>query len=123
MTFKLPVYSDERAPIFIVACDAECVIVYCDTNQDASALARLGFVNAPGHGDQIALTRGVADDIEKANLLTTLRDMGIPFGHAPEGWPPSAVFELFRERKLVQGTYKQIFRAGPGVSIRITLDN
>jgi hypothetical protein len=65
--------------------------------------------------------RRVADDTDKATLMA-LRDMGIPFGCAPAGWPPSAIFELLRDRGLVQGQYKQIFR-GHNTIIRITLDN
>jgi hypothetical protein len=122
MNFVAPMYSDELAPIWIVACDADCIIAYCNTLDDASRLVHLGFQNAPGHGDHIAVLRRVADDVDLAMSLMALRDIGIPFGFAPAGWPPSAVFELLRDRGLVQGHYKQIFRAH-NTTIRITLDN
>jgi hypothetical protein len=122
MNFVAPVYSDEQAPIWIVACDADCIIAYCDTLDHASRLVQLGFQNAPGHGDHIAVMRRVADDIDKATSLMALRDMGIPFGFSPAGWPPSAIFELLRDGGLVQGQYKQIFRVHNTI-IRITLDN
>jgi hypothetical protein len=88
MNFVAPVCSDEQVPIWILACDADCIIAFCDTLDDASRLVHLGFQNAPGHGDHIAVLRRVADDIDKATSLMVLRDLGILSGFAPAGWPP-----------------------------------
>ncbi len=128
MTFKMPVYSDEQVTTYIAACDAERIIVHCNTSDDAVRIVPLGFRKDEDRTGKIVLALRVADDAAKADVLTTLRDMGVPFGHAPAGWPPSAVFEHFRDRGLVHGPYKQIFwvtnsAADGGLMFRVTLDN
>ncbi|MEQ1650182.1 MAG: hypothetical protein ABL898_16505 [Hyphomicrobiaceae bacterium] len=122
MTFKMPVYSDEHASLFIVACDADRIIIYSNAQEDALRLLPLGFNKDEDRTDKIVYVLQLGNDAEKTKLLTALRDLGVPFGYAPAGWPPSAVFELFREHGLVGGLYQQIFR-GVGGFIRVTLDN
>lgn len=53
----------------------------------------------------------------QAALLQLLRDHGIAFGGATDGWPPAEVFADMRERGLVQGNFDEITFSGPGRSI------
>lgn len=120
--FKMPVYSDEVVALFIRACDADGIIVQSKTLDAAARLVPWGFNKDGSRTDHIIYSLRVDTDADKAKILAALKDMGIPFGYAPAGWPPSAVFEHLRERGLVSGPYKQIFWVGTGSS-RITLDN
>jgi hypothetical protein len=122
MTFKLPAYSDEQASLYIVECDADRILIHCNTSEGGLRLVPLGFQKDESRTGKIVYALCVADDAGKADVLKALRDMGVPFGYAPAGWPPSAVFELLREQGLVRGPYKQIFFRGAG-AYRITLDN
>lgn len=51
---------------------------------------------------------------EQAKIMQALRDAGIAFLAISHGWPPAAIFELFRERGAVQGTYTQVTFATGG---------
>lgn len=53
-------------------------------------------------------------DSRKAAEMMALRDLGIAFSVGP-GWPPASIFELFREKGLVHGTFKQIGWSAPGI--------
>jgi hypothetical protein len=50
---------------------------------------------------------------EEIKLLETLNNLGFAFS-AGRGWPPSDIFEEYRERGLLSGTYKKIEWRGPG---------
>ena len=54
-----------------------------------------------------------ADEAELAEVLTSLRDEGIPLLEVPHGWSPGAVFDSLRERGIV-GSYVSVSWAGPG---------
>jgi len=53
------------------------------------------------------------DEVELAEVLTSLRDEGIPFLEVDHGWPPGAVFASLRERGMVAGSYASVSWAGP----------
>ncbi|MCB0352743.1 MAG: hypothetical protein KDD64_04435 [Bdellovibrionales bacterium] len=42
-------------------------------------------------------------DAQLAPLLDALRQMGVAFLSVPHGWPPSAIFDLLREKGLLVG--------------------
>lgn len=43
---------------------------------------------------------------ELAAALTSLQQLGVPFGHEPGDWPPAAVFQQLRSEGLVAGRIK-----------------
>jgi hypothetical protein len=53
------------------------------------------------------------DERDEAKKLSQLRDFGIVFGYSAAGWPPGAIFEEFRDKGLISGTYKRIYWRGP----------
>ncbi len=50
---------------------------------------------------------------ELGALLGQLRDLGILFSDAPDGWPPAAVFEDLRDQRLVTGSFNAVIWSGP----------
>ncbi len=52
-------------------------------------------------------------DLQLADLLSSLRDLGIALAGSSGGWPPSAVFENLRERGHIMGEYTEILWHGP----------
>ena len=54
------------------------------------------------------------DDNDLAEKLQQLNKLGVLFAGEPSGWPPAAIFEDLRERKLVDGSFKEISWTGPG---------
>jgi hypothetical protein len=104
MSVKLPTYSNERAPLYIVACDADRLEIHCDTIRAARRLLPLGFQQDVDRTGTIVYALSVTTDSGKSVILTALRDLVIPFAQALAGWPPSAVFEHLREQRLVYVT-------------------
>lgn len=47
-----------------------------------------------------------ADDRDLGRLLGKLRDLGLGFVRLPYDWAPAQVFELLRDRGLVEGRYR-----------------
>jgi hypothetical protein len=76
-------------------------------------LKQLGAYEEEDRGD-IEWVFRVDSDQALGQLLGKLRDMGILFGGDKAGWPPSAVFELFREKGYVQGEFQEVLWSGPG---------
>jgi hypothetical protein len=79
-----------------------------------AVLAQLGFVPVSGApGTFRRLLRDVRDDEEKARIFAALRDVGICFSRGRE-WNPTELFEWFRERGLLTGSFRSIGWSGPG---------
>lgn len=53
-------------------------------------------------------------EIDLAEKLEALNKLGFLFVDEPAGWPPAAVFEYLREKKLIEGKYKAVTWRGPG---------
>lgn len=62
-----------------------------------------------------------ADERALAEVLTSLRDEGLPFLSVEHGWAPAAVFEALRERGLIGGSYASVSWDGPDAP-RITTE-
>lgn len=45
-------------------------------------------------------------------IMTQLRDMGLPFSAGP-GWPPSDLFQHWRDQGMLHGPFKEILWRGP----------
>jgi hypothetical protein len=54
------------------------------------------------------------DDNDLAQDLQFLNKLGVLFAGEPSGWAPAAIFEDLRERKLLDGSFKEISWTGPG---------
>lgn len=57
----------------------------------------------------------VQNDIGVAALFDTLRNHGVLFGGAAHGWPPAELFELYREKGLLSGPYREVLFRGVGL--------
>lgn len=49
---------------------------------------------------------------DRIKLIQKLRDLGFAFSFGRD-WAPSEIFELFRDKGLVSGSYKRISWTGP----------
>ncbi len=57
---------------------------------------------------------GYRDEHDLAAKLADLNRLGFLFVGEPAGWPPAAVFDYLREKKLLKGSFKEITWRGPG---------
>ena len=55
---------------------------------------------------------------ELADILSKIRDIGIPFIGGPAGWPPSSIFEHLREKGMIDGNYINITWKNPNETIK-----
>ncbi|HEU0295798.1 MAG TPA: hypothetical protein VFR47_23875 [Anaerolineales bacterium] len=63
--------------------------------------------------DEVVWIIDFGDDNDLATKLQALNKMGVLFVGEPSGWPPAAIFTDLRERKLLEGTFKEISWRGP----------
>jgi hypothetical protein len=50
-----------------------------------------------------------------ATLFDTLRNHDVLFGGDHSGWPPAAIFDLYREKGLLSGPFREIIFYGIGL--------
>lgn len=60
------------------------------------------------------------DEVQLAKILEQLRDFGFYFAGAAGGWPPSAIFDYLREKKLTHGKIFEIMWKSPCKAIILT---
>jgi len=77
------------------------------------ALKDLGAKESIVH-DEVFWVIPFGDNNDLAEKLQQLNKLGVLFVGEPAGWPPAAIFEALRERKLVNGSFKEISWTGPG---------
>lgn len=88
---------------------ASSVRILCCTEPLLSELLALG---ATADGKVLSISFGSKESI--ASVLAELQRLSIPFGDAPSGWPPAAVFAHLREEGLVHGSIVAISWSSPG---------
>lgn len=77
-------------------------------------LLELGFAHAQDQdNEQNRLSLITPDQRFKAKIFEKLRDEGICFSAGP-GWCPAEIFELLRDNKMLNGSYRKILWHGPG---------
>jgi hypothetical protein len=54
------------------------------------------------------------DEHELAKKLHELNILGFLFVGEPAGWPPAAIFDHLREKKLLDDNFKEVTWRGPG---------
>ena len=99
--------AEAGPPPYIAAADASKIVVV----GGGGLPPQRGF--GPVRDRPGVFARQVADDEEKAQVLTTLRDLGVCFSAGRE-WNPTEVFEWLRDQGLVSGPYRRIGWRGPG---------
>lgn len=52
-------------------------------------------------------------EVQLADLLSQLRDLGILFVGGPAGWPPAEIFRELREKGAIQGNFTEVIWYGP----------
>lgn len=95
---------------FVDSADPGPVAVIVENRQIIPQLEAMGFLLDIKAAEY---TLDVATSGEKAEVFGKLRDLGFAFSAGP-GWPPSALFEQFREDGLLSGEFVEIYWTGPG---------
>jgi hypothetical protein len=78
------------------------------------------WVESAGSGRVVSVERGARteqsykSDDELAAIFELLRHRGYAFAGGEHGWPPAAVFELLREKRLIEGAFTEVTWKGPG---------
>lgn len=85
----------------------DCIRVVCSTGPVRERLLAVG--TATDDGVAIAYTSKQA----LAAALSHLQSLQLPFGDAPGGWPPAAVFCQLRDAGLVHGPIRTITWSRP----------
>jgi hypothetical protein len=99
--------ADRPPPAYVRSADGDVITVVA-----AGPLpTRLGF--AANAEDPGSYRRRVADDREKAQVFTALRDAGMCFARGRE-WSPTEVFEWLRDHGLLSGRFQSISWSAPG---------
>lgn len=60
------------------------------------------------------LTFAFSGERELAEVLTRLRDVGLPMMGGVHGWPPGERFRQLRDQGLVTGDFDEVVWLGPG---------
>jgi hypothetical protein len=55
------------------------------------------------------------DELELAEKLMKLRDIGIPFAGANSGWSPAGIVSCLIEKSFFHGEYQEIIWSKPGL--------
>jgi len=56
-------------------------------------------------------------ETELASHLSELRDAQFAMAGSLSGWPPSAIFEQLRDKRVLAGKFSEIMWAGPGKEV------
>jgi hypothetical protein len=97
-------------PPYVSAADGDIVVLRAPREQLAAPLNQLEFKPTTPAGD--VLSRAVADDAEKAQVMAELRQAGVSFARGRE-WSPAEVFERLRDQGLLTGAFRSISWLGP----------
>jgi hypothetical protein len=52
------------------------------------------------------------DEVGVSVIFAKLRDLNIPFFGSAGGWPPAAIFELYREKGILSGKFVEALNMG-----------
>jgi hypothetical protein len=83
------------------------------SNNLLDSLKNLGAIESAIYNEAVWIIH-FSDDNDLAEKLQLLNRLGVLFVGEPSGWPPAAIFEDLRERKLVDGNFKEISWTGSG---------
>ena len=83
------------------------------SNNLLDSLKNLGAIESAIYNEAVWIIH-FGDDNDLAEKLQLLNRLGVLFVGEPFGWPPAAIFEDLRERKLLDGSFKEISWTGPG---------
>jgi hypothetical protein len=75
---------------------------------------------SPRHDGEGLLILSVANSAELPTVLARLRDLGVAFMGAPQGWPPAEMFADLRDKGLISGTFDELVFSGPKTMHRRT---
>ena len=92
-------------PAHVSAADRNAIEVSAADEPTAAWLTKLGFRPDSTRADVLVLP--VADDTDKARVMTELRDGELCFVRARE-WCPAEVFEWLRDRGMLKGPFRTI---------------
>ena len=101
--------TDAPLPEHVSYVGGDMIVIFHPSDRIKEKLAYLGGEFTKD--EWILIARG---ETEIAALFDILRNHGVLFGGAPHGWPPAAIFELYREKGLLTGHFREILFYGPG---------
>ena len=85
--------------------------VICCNAKICQALHDAGF--RPKLRALLAWEKTTPDEKALAQVLSLLRDAGLPFQDYPQDWSPAAAFRHLRDLGLISGTFTSITNVGP----------
>jgi hypothetical protein len=89
--------------------------IYLENMEDQSitAVKKIGAFQDKIAGRPVWLINYAGDD-ELAKKLHELNEIGFLFVGEPAGWPPAAIFDHLREKKLLNDNFKEVTWHRPG---------
>ena len=99
---------------YVEAVLADSVRIKCSAGPLLSELLTLG---AAASADGVSLPFDSRQAL--ATALSQLQRLQFPFGDAPSGWPPAAVFAQLRDEGMVHGSITAVLWSSPGQPVRV----
>jgi len=96
----------------VASVSAKAISVRCSSAALHASLSALGATDSEGF---VLIPYSSKQGLAAA--LTSLQQLGIPFGHEPAGWPPAAVFQQLRSEGLVTGSIKTVCWRSPSKAV------
>lgn len=94
----------DAANAYVAEMSGNTIIVKVVDGPLPDALRALGFRPAADGASHSLVARDLR---HKTDVISHIRDAGIPFSFGP-GWAPSEVFAYLRDQGALQGPYKKI---------------
>lgn len=104
---------------YIAAVLSDEIVIYCATSDKKKLLKTLGAKSKIFNHQTWYLKYKKNDENDLGCMLTKLRDFGFCFAGSAGGWPPAAIFEHLREKRLVTGKIIEILWRAPNKAITI----
>jgi hypothetical protein len=113
MSIKVPIVVDEKLKSYVSNAADNLLDVIVLDQEIVDIIEKLGFnfvdtsENVDSGKISLRYRKIVKTEKEKANLMSHLRNVNIPFSYGGS-WSPTEVFEYLREKNLTSGKYKEV---------------
>jgi hypothetical protein len=113
MSIKVPIVVDEKLKSYVSNAADNLLDVIVLDQEIVNIIEKLGFnfvdtsENVDSGKISLRYRKIIKNEKEKANLMSHLRNVNIPFSYGGS-WSPTEVFEYLREKNLTSGKYKEV---------------
>lgn len=101
------------SPLNVVSLIIDYIRLENVSSDKAEGIKRIGAYESKIAGETVWII-DYTNEYELANKLCELNLLSFLFAGGPAGWPPAAVFDYLREKKLIEGKFKEVTWRGPG---------